>query len=250
MPPDPRVSQIAAAVLAGGAGIRLRSLVADRPKSLAAIGGKPFLAYLLDQLGSQGFRQVVLCTGYLGDQIQSSFGDNYRGIALSYSREERALGTAGAIRHALPLLTSETVLVLNGDSYCDTDFSAALHWHRYKRALATLILAHVDDGSRFGAVSAAADGRIEAFREKTGAQNPSWINSGVYWLERSLLAALRPDQVLSLERDVLGSWRGAGLYGYRQSGRFLDIGIPEDFTRAERFLTEIGAALPELAGTI
>jgi D-glycero-alpha-D-manno-heptose 1-phosphate guanylyltransferase len=214
---------------------------------MALLGGRPFLAYLLDQLATQGVREVVLCTGYLGEQVQAYFGDHYQGIALTYSREARPLGTAGALRQALPHLTDDTLLVLNGDSYCDCDFGAVLHWHHHKRALATVVLAKVDNGARFGDVQTASDGRIEAFREKTGALNASWINSGVYWLERSLLAALRPDQILSLERDVFGSWRGPGLYGYRQSGRFLDIGVPEDYARAERFLADLALPLPALA---
>ena len=80
-----------------------------------------------------------------------------------------------------------------------------------------------------------------------GTAEAGWINSGVYWFEHSLLAALRPDQSLSLERDVFGAWRGAGLYGFQQPGRFLDIGIPEDYARAERFLAEVAASTPALA---
>jgi NDP-sugar pyrophosphorylase family protein len=211
-------------------------VVADRPKVLAPVGGKPFLAYLLDQLLTQGIAQVVLCTGYLGDQVQAFFGDNYRSLHLFYSPEDLPLGTCGAVMQALRLLTSETILVLNGDSYCRTDLSASLSWHRQHRARGTLVLAQVEQGGRYGQVQTAADGSIEKFCEKGGAAGAGWINSGIYWFERSALLGLPAKKPLSLERDVLAVWVGQGLYGFPQPGPFLDIGIPEDYARAEQFL--------------
>jgi len=233
------LQHITAAILAGGTGTRLRSVVADRPKVLAQVSGKPFLAHLLDQLVAQGISKVVLCTGYLGDQVQAFFGESYRGIHLYYSREDHPLGTGGAIVQALPLLTSETILVLNGDSYCRTDFQASMDWHRRRRARGTLVLAHVEQGDRYGRVQTGADGSIEKFCEKGGAQGPGWINSGIYWFERAALVDLPAKGVLSLERDVLAVWVGQGLYGFSQPGPFLDIGIPEDYARAERFLATL-----------
>lgn len=235
-----KLSQITAAILAGGAGTRLRSVVADRPKVLALLGGKPFISYLLDRLAAQGVGKVVLCTGYMGEQVQDQLGESYQGMQLLYSREEQPLGTGGAIIQALPLLTSDTILVLNGDSYCETVLPASLEWHQDRQARATVVLAHVDEGARYGQVQINSEGRIERFCEK----NPTyigggWINSGVYWFEREVLAGLPAGRALSLEKEVLGAWSGDGLYGYREYGRFLDIGVPEDHARAERFLTVV-----------
>jgi NDP-sugar pyrophosphorylase family protein len=234
------LSQITAVILAGGTGTRLRSVVADRPKVIANLGGRPFIAYLLDRLAVHGIRQVVLCTGYLGDQVQNLLGDQYQGMQLLYSREEQPLGTGGAIVQALPMLTSRTVLILNGDSYCETDLRASFEWHQAREARATLVLAHVEQSARFGRVEIGADGRIECFCEKSLTDTgPGWINGGVYWFEREVLSVLPTGRQLSLEREVLGSWVGEGLYGYRDYGRFLDIGVPEDYVRAERFLSEV-----------
>ena len=230
---------ITAVILAGGTGTRLRSVVADRPKVLAPVGGKPFLAHLLDQLLEQGVQKVVLCTGYQGEQVQDYFGDSYQGISLNYSREDRALGTGGALLQARPLLDSDSVLVLNGDSYCRTDLQASLASHRQRCARATIVLARVGDGRRYGRVEFAADGRIERFCEKDGAPGAGWINSGIYWFERTALSNLPRREPLSLERDVLEGWVGEGLYAYPQSGPFLDIGIPEDYARAVKFMAEI-----------
>ena len=229
------MNKLNAVILAGGTGTRLRSVVADRPKVLASVAGKPFLAHLLDQLADQGISKVVLCTGYLGNLVEEYFRDKHREISLVYSREDRPLGTGGAIVNALPLLSSDTVLVLNGDSYCQTDLCASLDYHREKQARATLVLVRVKDGSRYGRVNFAIDGRIEKFCEKSGSPTAGWINSGVYWFERSELAKLPQQAPLSLERDVLGAWVGRGVYGFTQTGPFLDIGIPEDYARAEHF---------------
>jgi len=230
------MNKLNAVILAGGTGSRLRSVVADRPKVLASVAGKPFIEHLLNQLADQGISKVVLCTGYLGNLVEEYFGDKHREISLVYSKEDRPLGTGGAIFNALPLLSSDTVLVLNGDSYCKTDFRASLDYHRQKQARATLVLVRVKDGSRYGRVDFAVDGLIEKFCEKNGLPTAGWINSGVYWFERSELAKLPPKSPLSMELDVLRAWVGQGIYGYTQTGPFLDIGIPEDYSRAEHFM--------------
>lgn len=235
-----KLSQVTAVILAGGAGTRLRSVVADRPKVLALLSGKPFIAYLLDRLAAQGITMVVLCTGYLGEQVQAVLGDRYGGMQLLYSREEQPLGTGGAIVQALPMLSSETVLILNGDSYCDTALPVSFEWHQDRRARATVVLAHVDDGARYGRVEVGPDGSIRRFCEKDPTfVGGGWINSGVYWFEREVLAGLSTGRQFSLEKEVLGSWAGGGLFGYRDYGRFLDIGVPEDYARAEQFLAEV-----------
>ena len=235
-----KLSHITAAILAGGAGTRLRSVVSDRPKVLALLGGKPFIAYLLDRLAAQGIQKVVLCTGYLGEQVREVLGDHYLGMQLFYSREAQPMGTGGAIVQALPQLASKTILLLNGDSYCDTNLPASLAWHRDRQARATVVLAHVEQGARYGRVEIGPDGSIKRFCEKDPALiGGGWINSGVYWMEREVLAGLPAGRPFSLEKEVLGSWTGDGLYGYRDYGRFLDIGVPEDYAKAERFLAEV-----------
>jgi NDP-sugar pyrophosphorylase family protein len=235
-----KLSQVTAVILAGGAGTRLRSVVSDRPKVLAPLGGRPFIAYLLDRLAAQRIRQVVLCTGYLGEQVRETLGGEYAGMKLLYSQENDPLGTGGALVQALPLISSDTILAMNGDSYCDTDLRTSYEWHMDREARATLVLAHVELGARFGRVELGAQGRIERFCEKNPAlTGGGWINGGIYWFQREVLAALPTGKSLSLEKDVLGAWSGDGLYGYRDYGRFMDIGVPEDFALAEKFLSEV-----------
>jgi len=157
---------VTAVILAGGLGTRLRSVLQGRPKVLAEIQGRPFLAYLLSQLSISGLRTVVLCTGYLGGQIQDRFGDSYRNLGIVYSREGSLLGTAGALRLALPLFKSSSVLVMNGDSFCDIDLHVFWDWHCGRRAAATLALVRMVDSMRYGQVRMESDGALLSFEEK------------------------------------------------------------------------------------
>jgi NDP-sugar pyrophosphorylase family protein len=204
---------------------------------LAEIHGRPFLSYLLDHLANAGIRSVVLLTGYLGEMVRIEFGDSYRGLQLAYSQEPSPLGTAGALRLALPLFSSETVLILNGDSFCMADFGDFWAWHCGRGGDATLLLTRVTDTARFGRVHSNSDGRILRFDEKDGTGGPGWINAGAYLLRRRLLRTIPADKEVSLEREIFPAWIGGGLFGYRTDGRFLDIGTPESYASASEFFS-------------
>lgn len=233
------LTDVTAAILAGGLGKRLRSVVADRPKVLAKIRGKPFLAYLLDQLVAAGIRDVVLCTGYLADQIRAIFGASYGSLRVTYSEESAPLGTGGALRLALPLFKSNPVLVMNGDSYCDANLESFWVWHRRRRANAALLLTKVSDTQRYGRVQAGADGAVTHFEEKGSGKGPGWINAGIYLLPRDLLLEIPANRTVSLEREVFPVWVRHGLYGFQTTARFLDIGTPGDFAKAEGFFASL-----------
>ncbi len=229
------LSKITAAILAGGLGTRLRSVVANRPKVLAEIQGHPFLAYLLDNLAAQGVREVVLCTGYLGEQIRAAFGEAWGPLRLWYSHEETPLGTGGALRLALPLIKSDTLLVLNGDSFCPVSLPEIYQWHRARGARVTLVLTRVSDSSRFGRVEVNPNGLIREFTEKDASGSPGWINAGIYLIQRLLLQMIPNWGAVSLEREMFPAWQRWGMYGYCAQTRFLDMGIPEAYKSAAEF---------------
>jgi D-glycero-alpha-D-manno-heptose 1-phosphate guanylyltransferase len=235
---------LTAAILCGGLGTRLRPAVADRPKALAPVRGRPFLTFLLDRLAAASVGEVVLLTGYRADQVYDALGHTYAGMGLLYSEEPAPLGTAGAVRHALPCLSGRTVLLLNGDSYCDVDLGAFAAFHRRHAADASLVLAPARDASRFGRVRTGPAGRVTHFEEKGSAPGAGWVNAGVYLFDRRLIEDLPPGRPASLERDVFSGWAGGGrLHGFRCRGRFLDIGTPESYAEAERFFAPAEAAL-------
>lgn len=229
------LSRITACILAGGLGTRLRSVVSDRSKVMACVHGRPFVTFLLDQLHDAGFTKAVLCTGYLGRELQQELGKTYRGMKLAYSQEKSPLGTAGALRLALPKIDSETVLAMNGDSYCSADLAQLHARHDALKFESTLTLTEVTDCARFGHVETTAGGRVKRFEEKGSHVGPGWINAGIYLFDRQLLDEVPAGQPVSLERDVLPQWIDRGVGAYRAPSRFLDIGTPESYAETERF---------------
>lgn len=232
------LANVTVAILAGGLGTRLRPIVSNKPKVLAEIHGKPFLEYLLEQLYPFNFKEVVLCTGYLGDQIREKFGNSYGSLPLSYSQESSPLGTGGAVRLALPLLTSEIVMVMNGDSYCDADLKKFCQFHLEKRADATILLTKVSDTSRYGSVEVRKDGQIIRFQEKKGNSGAGFINAGIYLFKRALLLQIPQKRAVSFEKEMFPKWIGKNLYGFKSKGKFIDIGIPEAYLEAEHFFSK------------
>src|SRR3954463_14123588 len=124
MTEHPGLADTDAVILAGGLGARLRSVVADRPKVLAPVLGRPFVTYLLDQLAAAGLRRAVLLTGFRAEQVRQTLAEQHAGLDLAYSTEPTPLGTAGAVRDALDQVDTADVLLLNGDSFCPLDLPA------------------------------------------------------------------------------------------------------------------------------
>ena len=227
-----------AIVLAGGFGTRLRSVVSDVPKPMASVAGRPFLAYLLNRLQQQGYRHVVLATGYLHEKVEEYFGKEYNGLNIDYARELSPLGTGGAIVNALQHCSETSVTVLNGDTMFDIDHDElcrrADEWH----TPLTVVLRWVPDAGRYGSVEVGSDGRITAFREKDPATGSGMINGGIYRLQRSLLDGYAVGTQFSFEKEVLQQLRQP-FHAYASDGYFIDIGIPDDYQRAQTELPQL-----------
>jgi NDP-sugar pyrophosphorylase family protein len=230
----------AAVILAGGLGTRLRPAVADRPKALADILGRPFLAWQLDGLARQGIKRVAVCVHYLSAMIEERFPEGLlrNGILLTYSREEQLLGTAGALRLALNAVPGEDpLLVLNGDTFCPFNLRAFLHAHQSNRAAITLLAAHVPDTSRYGAVEIDESMRVKAFHEKRPASNtPGWISAGTYLISRCILEALPANRAYSIENDLFPHMIDDNMYAHRGETNFIDIGTPEGYSASEQYI--------------
>jgi D-glycero-alpha-D-manno-heptose 1-phosphate guanylyltransferase len=225
---------VTAVVLAGGLGTRLRSEVADRPKVLAPVAGRPFLEHLFSQIKQFGIQEVVLCVGYLAEMIQERYRDEYEGMAIRYSVERALLGTGGAIRFAADKITSTHALVLNGDSFCEFDYSNFLHFYRRNGAGAAMVLAHSKECGRYGAVQIDEHYRITSFVEKSASQGEGLINAGVYLFSTEMIKQIPVGRIFSLEKDIFPKWVAHGMYGFKtESTRFIDIGTPQSFKYAQ-----------------
>jgi NDP-sugar pyrophosphorylase family protein len=227
---------VRAFVLCGGAGTRLRPVLADRPKSMALISGTPFLQLLLDRLRCEGVDDVILGTGYMAENIENYFGSGKKlAVRIRYSREDEPLGTGGALKLAEPLI-SDPVLVLNGDSYVEWKLAPMLELFTAKHADVVMVLQAVADVTRYGTVELDHDGRVTKFIEKGSRAGPGLINAGVYLLRKQIVRDLPAGTAISLEKEIFPRLLDRGVYGLISTGLFIDIGIPDDFERAQTLL--------------
>lgn len=219
-------------ILAGGRGTRLRSVVADVPKPLAPVAGKPFLGYLLDFYARAGFHRAVLSTGYMAEAIADFCGTRWGDMEVVHAVEPASLGTGGAVKFAATYLRGDAAFIANGDTWLAYD-------PRGLRALTVgaggalgIALASVPDVGRYGAVRTEGD-LVASFEEK-GPSGPGWINGGVYFATPAVLRNMPAQDSFSFETELLRPLAMAGqVVGYRQTYEFIDIGVPEDYFRAQ-----------------
>lgn len=229
-----------AVILAGGFGTRLRSVVSDVPKPLAPVAGRPFLAYLLNALVRQSYGHAVLATGYMHEKVEECFGKNYRGLKISYARELTPLGTGGAIVNALQHCTADSVTVLNGDTLFLADLAQLERFADSKGTQLAIVLRAVPDAGRYGAVETDNEGHITAFREKDPSAGAGNINGGIYRLQRRLLDGYAVGQQFSFEKEVMQQrYATEAFYAYADGAYFIDIGVPEDYQRAQTELPRL-----------
>lgn len=220
-------------VLAGGFGTRLRSVVSDVPKPMAPVAGLPFLAHLLRSLRAQGAERVVLSVGFMGHVIQEYFWETYEGLSIKYAAEPEPLGTGGAMIYALDHCESGEALVLNGDTFLSLNYAGFLASCKEARADLGIVVRQVPDTTRYGRCEL-HQGRLTSFSEK-GTSGPGLINAGVYYLRRSLFDRVSPPgQRFSFENDYIAPALPTLMpVGYVADGYFIDIGVPEDYARAQ-----------------
>lgn len=221
-----------AVILAGGLGTRLGSLTKDCPKPILPVAGKPFLAYLIENISRFGISDFVICVGHLGESVVETLGDGSSlGVRISYSYEQEPLGTGGCVKYAMPLL-DDHFLMLNGDTLFDFNFSDFLR--RYSEQSdggVFMALRRVEDVSRYGATEIEGS-KISSFQDKTR-NGPGWINGGVYCMARTAVQSF-PNGKFSIENDYFPELAAAGnLYGVKYEGFFIDIGIPETLELAQ-----------------
>jgi len=222
-----------AIVLAGGFGTRLAHIVSDVPKPMAPVCGKPFLQFILDDLACKGVRRVILAVGYKKECIETYFGERYAGMELIYSPEDRPLFTGGAIRKAMSCIEGDRAFVINGDTYFDVDFDAMELAHRKNNAVLTIAVKPMKDFERYGTVEKDGECRITAFREKQPCKKGE-INGGIYLLEKAEMLAIEEEK-FSFETAYMEAHVNVkAMYAFRSDGYFIDIGIPEDYAKAQR----------------
>ena len=230
-----------AIILAGGLGTRLREVVADRPKCMALINGKPFLHYLVEYLQKEGITHFIFSVGYMHEMIEDYLKRMQPAISYQISLEEEPMGTGGGIKLACELARDENVIVCNGDTMYKVNIAELAGVHSSKYADCTLALKPMQDFDRYGVVELNEDQSVLSFKEKMFYKE-GLINGGVYALNvKRFLAENLPDKFSFekdyLERKIYSLKKNSEIFGCVQDNYFIDIGIPEDYKRAK---TEIG----------
>jgi D-glycero-alpha-D-manno-heptose 1-phosphate guanylyltransferase len=226
-----------AIVLAGGLGTRLRSVVADVPKPMAQVAGRPFLDYILNYLKKQGVHRVILAVGYKWEVFSSYYShvDKSFGLELIFSVEDEPLGTGGAIFNAARTVQGDSFFIINGDTAFDISLNNLAEFFSDNNAEIVLALKQVTNADRYGSVECAPDGRILSFLEK-GQNSPSFsaINGGIYKMKKAVMERFNFPARFSFETDFLkGKIGELKAFGKVFDAPFIDIGIPEDFRRAQ-----------------
>ncbi len=228
-----------AIILAGGLGTRLRSVVSDLPKCMAPVAGKPFLYYVINHLQKKGVDNFIFSIGYLSEAIENFLADNYPLLNYQLSIEEEPLGTGGAIHFACKKATAENVLALNGDTLFTADINALLSFHIDKKSECSLALKPMQQFDRYGVVKLDANNCINSFQEKKY-YDEGLINGGVYAINRDKFLSHSFPEKFSFEKDYLEAMvNKKKFYGLEQDEYFIDIGIPEDFERAQKEFAEL-----------
>ncbi len=222
-----------AIILAGGLGTRLRSAVNDVPKCMAPVNGRPFLHYVIQHLLKQGVDQFIFSLGYLGESITEYLSAAHPDLNYRTCIEEEPLGTGGAIQLAMQKATLPDVLALNGDTLFAVDIAVVAAVHSTANAECTLSLKPMQQFERYGVVETGSNGIIQSFKEKKYYEQ-GFINGGVYMINRQQFLSRQLPQKFSFEKDYLEKFVNEERFaGVEQDAYFIDIGIPEDFTRAQ-----------------
>lgn len=226
------LKNIPAIILAGGLGTRLRQVIADLPKPMAPVNGKPFLHYIFVYLQKQGIKKVVLAVGYKYGAIKNFFGDEYLNLNIQYAVEEEPLGTGGGIKQAFDFLDGDA-FVINGDTFFNVELSELFNFYKSTGAHIALSLKELSNFDRYGTVSIESTHRIKSFHEKEKMQH-GFINGGVYVMNKSVFEKTGAEKKLSFEKDVLEKYvNELNYFGKIFDAYFIDIGIPDDYLKAQ-----------------
>jgi D-glycero-alpha-D-manno-heptose 1-phosphate guanylyltransferase len=228
-----------AIILAGGLGTRLRSVVKDQPKALAALGDFPFLYYLIKYLRNEGVERFVFSLGYLHEQIEAFLQEYFPDLDTTIVIEETPLGTGGAIKLCLNEVKSEEVMLVNADTFFEVNIRQLQQYFKDRHADCVIALTPMHNFDRYGVVRLDEQSKVLEFVEKRQTEH-GLINTGLIFLNKKKFDELMAEQTgaFSFEKDVVEpNISSLKIYGMTQEGFFIDIGIPEDYAKANKELT-------------
>jgi len=224
-----------AIILAGGLGKRLKDVIPDIPKPMAPVRGKPFLHYVFQWISRYPVEKIILSLGYKAECIMDHFGNSVFDIPMEYLIEKKPLGTGGAVKYASTKAEGKDILIMNGDTWFPVDLNRFLEFHISKKNMLSVALKRMHFFDRYGTVDLAGN-TIMKFNEKKYCED-GLINGGIYLMNKHFVGSWSMPEVFSLEKDILEKNAGNRvLKGMIFNDPFLDIGIPEDYSKVEIFI--------------
>jgi len=230
------LSKIDVVILCGGFGKRLQTIVKDIPKPMVMIKRRPFLDILIDFIASYGFKRFILCTGYKADVIERYYKQKTNKLIIEFSREEKPLGTGGAIKNAENYIKSSPFLIANGDSFCKINLKEFVDFHFKKDALISMAVTNTDICDDYGVITINSLQQIVKFNEKVKGCKNRLINTGFYLLQREVFSLMPGKGNFSIERDLFPKIIKKDLYAFETQESVIDIGTPERYKKAKHLL--------------
>jgi D-glycero-alpha-D-manno-heptose 1-phosphate guanylyltransferase len=230
---------VKAIILAGGFGTRLRTVINNTPKVMASVNEKPFLEYILFSLYKSNIEEVVLSVHYLSNHIKDYFGNSYKGMKLKYTEESSPLGTGGAIKHSLShLRKTDNILVMNGDSFVNCDLLQVIEEHKSSECPISMVVKKLPVSERYGTLEI-QNNKIVSFKEKKP-EKDCFINTGIYLISSRIFSNYNLPESFSFEKDFLQKEiPSLNINAIYTDSFFIDIGIPEDYKKAQTSLEPI-----------
>jgi NDP-sugar pyrophosphorylase family protein len=230
-----------AVILAGGYGTRLAPYTTILPKPLLPVGNKPILDIVLRQLALYGFKEINLAVGYLCELIMAYFGSgNKYGIKINYIKEEKPLGTAGALTLIKDL--DQTFLLMNGDVLTALDYGKLIRFHRKNKAVATIAVCKRDIKMEFGIIEKDKSGELTDYIEKPTLEH--FVSMGINILEPEVLDCLSPNKKCDFPDLIkLLAAQKKKVFCYANNDYWLDIGRPADYQKAIADFQQISKVL-------
>ena len=231
------LNQVDALILCGGLGTRLKQVTQGSQKVMVDFNGEPFLNTIIGYLKREGVTRMILCTGHGSEDVERYYRNFDDDLIIDYSREEKPLGTGGAIKSAQEIVQSDCFFVLNGDSVCREDLHKVLDFHLEKDALATVVVSKAEDMSDYGEVVFNDDSKILEFKEKQNTDCSGYVNAGIYCFHYDVFDMMPQTEVFSLEKDFFITILNQEFYAYKSEKNFTDIGTPERLDDARKNLS-------------
>ncbi|MCX2683320.1 nucleotidyltransferase family protein [Campylobacter sp. MIT 21-1685] len=221
-------------VLAGGFGTRLKEVLQNTPKPMARVANKPFLEYILEHLKSQGISKIVLCVCYEKEQIMEYFKENFKGLQIVYSIEEKPLGTGGAVKKALEFIDDEKCFVCNGDTF----FAISLkNLQTDKDCKLCLALKKMYNFERYANVIIDKQDFISSFKEKQFCKE-GFINAGSYLVQKDIFENFNLQENFSFEEFIQTHFKTLKAKAVVYDNFFIDIGVPDEYFLAQTLFNQ------------